>query len=109
MSELVYRRTVPVMGTLVTIDVVGGNTGDGVGRGASQRSIPLEAAVERAFGWFQQIEECCTRFDPQSELVRLSAQVGFAVPVSAVLYEAVQFALAVADESGGAFDPTVGA
>jgi thiamine biosynthesis lipoprotein len=28
--------------------------------------------------------------------------------VSTILYEAVQFALAVAEESGGAFDPTVG-
>ena len=34
--------------------------------------------------------------------------VGVAVPASAILYEAVQFALAVAEESGGAFDPTVG-
>ena len=109
MSKLVYRRTVPVMGTLVTIDVVGDVAGDGADRGASQGSTPLEAAVERAFGWFQQIEECCTRFDPQSELVRLSAQVGIAFPVSAIFYEAVQFALAVAEESGGAFDPTVGA
>ena len=40
--------------------------------------------------------------------MQLTAQVGIAVPVSAILYEAVQFALAVAEESGGAFDPTVG-
>jgi thiamine biosynthesis lipoprotein len=30
------------------------------------------------------------------------------VPASAILYEAVQFALKVAEESGGAFDPTIG-
>jgi FAD:protein FMN transferase len=101
MTEPVYRRTVPVMGTFVTIDVVG----DLAELGAAQ----LEEAVESAFGWFQQVEECCSRFDPQSELARLSAQVGVAVPTSAILYEAVQFALAVAEESGGAFDPTVGA
>ncbi len=101
MTEPVYRRTVPVMGTFVTIDVVG----DLAELGAAQ----LEEAVERAFGWFQQVEECCSRFDPQSELARLAAQVGAAVPASAILYEAVQFALAVAEESGGAFDPTVGA
>jgi len=121
MSQPVYRRTVPVMGTLVTIDVVSDvardvagdagadAAGDAVNRGAGQGSAPLEAAVQRAFGWFQQIEERCTRFDPQSELVRLSAHVGVAVPASAILYHAVQFALAVAEESGGAFDPTVGA
>lgn len=109
MSGPVYRRAVAVMGTLVTIDVVGGVVGDGVDRGTEQSSAQLEAAVERAFGWFQQIEARCTRFDPQSELARLSAHVGVAVPASAILYEAVQFALAVAEETGGAFDPTVGA
>ena len=65
MNETVYRRTEPLMGTLVTIDVVGAL--------ATAASAQLEEAVERAFGWFQQIEECCTRFDPQSELARLSA------------------------------------
>jgi thiamine biosynthesis lipoprotein len=34
--------------------------------------------------------------------------VGVRVPVSTILFEAVQFALAVAEESDGAFDPTVG-
>jgi FAD:protein FMN transferase len=100
MSETVYRRTIPVMGTLVTIDVVD--------RSAPKAPVQLAAAVERAFAWFYQIEECCTRFDPQSELVRLTAHVGVTVPVSAILYQAVRFALAVAEESGGAFDPTVG-
>ncbi len=104
MNETVYRRTVPLMGTLVTIDVVGGAAGH-----RAHASNQLEEAVERAFGWFQQVEECCTRFDPQSELARLSAHVGVAVRASPILYEAVQFALAVAEESGGAFDPTVGA
>jgi thiamine biosynthesis lipoprotein len=100
MSDSVYRRTVPLMGTLVTIDVVDPCEPQG--------SAQLEAAVERAFGWFQQVEESCSRFDPQSELVRLSAHVGVAVPASAILYQAVQFALAVAEETGGAFDPAVG-
>ena len=31
------------------------------------------------------------------------------VPVSALLFETVQFALGVADASGGAFDPVIGA
>jgi thiamine biosynthesis lipoprotein len=61
-----------------------------------------------AVAWFHWINECCTRFDPQSELSRLSASIGKTVPVSAMLYEAIGFALSVAEESGGAFDPTVG-
>ncbi len=83
------------MGTVVTIQVV--RDGEGV-----------EEAVERAFDWFQEVEERCTRFRPDSELVKLGSQVGRAVAPSPLLFEALQFALLVAEESGGAFDPTVG-
>jgi thiamine biosynthesis lipoprotein len=40
--------------------------------------------------------------------MRLAGRVGVPTPVSAILYEAIAFALAVARASGGAFDPTVG-
>jgi thiamine biosynthesis lipoprotein len=96
-----YLRSVALMGTVVTVHVVG-NLQD------QQQAVHREAIVERAFDWFRQIEQCCTRFDAQSELMQLTTQVGVPVPVSAILYEAVQFAMAVAEESGGAFDPTVG-
>ena len=86
-------RTEPVMGTLVTIHVVG-------------ECDP--SALDRAFGWFYEIEARCTRFDPGSELLRLCARVGETVVVSSILFEAIRFAKLVADESGGAFDPTVG-
>jgi thiamine biosynthesis lipoprotein len=84
------------MGSLVTIHVVGAGTDD------------AESAIERAFGWFHEIENRCTRFSPRSELMQLTAQAGVAVPASAILFEAVQFALTLAEESAGAFDPTVG-
>jgi thiamine biosynthesis lipoprotein len=95
-------RFVAVMGTIVTVHAVDDSSRDSAG--------DEEAAgrVERALEWFQRVEACCTRFDPASELMRLSTQIGAAVPVSAMLYEVVQFALAVAGETGGAFDPTVG-
>jgi thiamine biosynthesis lipoprotein len=97
----VYIRTVMLMSTWVTIQVVG--------HGADQQqAIDRRERVERAFGWFRRVEECCTRFDPQSELMQLSTHVGVAVPVSELLYEAVQFAVAVAEASEGAFDPTIG-
>lgn len=101
MSDDVYLRTVALMGTFVTIEVVG-HSAD------SQEKILREQAAERAFAWFYRIEECCTRFEAQSEVMQLSAQVGIPVSVSTLLYEVVQFALAVAEESNGAFDPTVG-
>jgi thiamine biosynthesis lipoprotein len=97
----VFVRTDVLMGTLVTIQVVG--------RGVGQPpAANREHAVTRAFEWFRNVEACCSRFDPKSELSQLSARIGVPVPASAMLYEAVAFALAVAKESGGAFDPTVG-
>jgi len=83
------------MDTIVTIHVV--RPGDGAGD-----------AIDRAFGWFRQIEACCTRFDPQSELMQLTAHAGSPVQASAILFEAVRMALLVAEETGGAFDPTAG-
>jgi thiamine biosynthesis lipoprotein len=68
----------------------------------------VESALERAFVWFHEIEAICTRFQAGSELMQLTARAGQAVAASAILFEAVRFALLVAEESGGAFDPTVG-
>jgi len=65
-------------------------------------------AFDRAFGWFREVESRCSRFDPDSEMMRLCARPGEAVEVSALLFEAVGFARLVAEESGGAFDPTQG-
>ena len=84
-------RTEVAMGTLVTIHVV---------RAGSEASA--DAAIDRAFGWFHEIEERCTRFNERSELMQLTAQAGAAAPASAILYEAVRFALMVAEVSGGA-------
>lgn len=97
-------RTVALMGTFVTIHVVG----HAVGHQGEKETAERERAVDAALDWFRRVEECCTRFDVRSEVMQLATRVGVPVPVSAILYEAVQFALAVAEESGGAFDPTVG-
>jgi thiamine biosynthesis lipoprotein len=89
------------MGTVVTIEVVGhGNT--------DVQRAERTHAVTRAMGWFRHVEECCSRFDPRSELRRLSEQVGVPVIVSTTTFEALKFALALAGETDGAFDPTVG-
>jgi thiamine biosynthesis lipoprotein len=97
----VYRRTCVFMGTFVTIEVAGERAGE-------QYAADTQDLVERGFEWFRQIEERCSRFDERSELMQLTAQAGVPVPVSEILYEAVRFAVAVAEETGGAFDPTVG-
>jgi len=87
------------MGTIVTIQVV-----------ADDRDGDAEIAgqIERAFDWIRQVEATCTRFDPGSEAMQLATQAGTPVEVSDILFEAVQFAVAVAEATDGAFDPTVG-
>lgn len=86
-------RTIVAMATFVTIDAAPGH----------------DAAVDRALGWFDELEARCSRFDPNSEIVGLTHRVGIAVPVSPPVFEAVRFALAVAEDTDGAFDPTIGA
>jgi thiamine biosynthesis lipoprotein len=86
-------RTEAVMGTLVTIHIV---------------PAGAEAAMERAFEWFHEIEARCTRFQEESELRQLSRHPGVPLPASAILFEVVRFAVLVAEETDGAFDPTVG-
>jgi thiamine biosynthesis lipoprotein len=86
------RRSEILMGTCVTIEV--------------PRDDHL--AIDRAFDWFRSIEACCSRFAETSELAALARCVGEPVGVSPALFEAVRFALEVARETGGAFDPTVG-
>jgi thiamine biosynthesis lipoprotein len=93
-----YVRTAIYMDTAITIEVVG----------ASDEGQCSEH-VARAFGWFAEVERRCSRFDPTSELSRLSERAGAATPVSPLLWHVLEFALAVAGETGGAFDPTVGA
>lgn len=67
------------------------------------------AAVDRAFEWFRRIENACSRFEPASEVQRLASRVNEAVAVSDILFEMIRFSIALAEETGGAFDPTLGA
>jgi thiamine biosynthesis lipoprotein len=87
-------RAEALMGTVVTIDAAVGER---------------DAAIDRAFDWFRLVEATCTRFDPRSELCQLTMRAGAAVPVSRLLFEAIRFAIGVAEASEGAFDPTIGA
>jgi thiamine biosynthesis lipoprotein len=69
----------------------------------------VERDVQRALAWFETVERVCTRFDPNSEVMQLLDRVGEPVTVSTLLFEAVAFALDLADQTSGAFDPTIGA
>jgi thiamine biosynthesis lipoprotein len=82
-------RAEAVMGTVVSIEV----------------DAP-EPVVDQAFQWFRQVEARCSRFDTSSELRQLKP--GQPAASSPILFEAVRFALLVAEETNGAFDPTIG-
>jgi thiamine biosynthesis lipoprotein len=69
----------------------------------------IETSVQRALAWFDTVERICTRFDRTSEVMQLLDQVGRPVRVSTLLFEVVAFAIDLAEQTGGAFDPTIGA
>jgi FAD:protein FMN transferase len=73
---------------------------DADGLSAAQRAVVAELAA---------IDAACSRFRPDSELMRLNASAGAPFAVSALLGEAIDVALAAARRTSGAVDPTVGA
>ncbi|KIL38957.1 thiamine biosynthesis protein ApbE [Gordoniibacillus kamchatkensis] len=86
------------MDTVVDIQVVAS------GKSADR----AEAQIDRAFAAFRQVEQACSRFSPDSELMMACRQFGTPVPVSPFLFEPLKFALEVAKWTDGVFDPTVG-
>jgi FAD:protein FMN transferase len=94
----VHAVTSVSMDTLVTAQVV-----------SDQPRGLVEPAVQRALAWFSTVERICTRFDPTSEVMQLVESVGKPVRVSTLLLEVASFALGLAEQTDGAFDPTVGA
>src|SRR3981081_1699973 len=69
----------------------------------------VEPAIQRALAWFDAVERVCTRFDPTSEGMQPLRRVGRRGQVSPLLFEAVAFAMDLAEQTDGAFDPAIGA
>jgi FAD:protein FMN transferase len=69
----------------------------------------IEPMVQRALTWFESVERICSRFDPNSEVMQLVRRAGRRVRVSTLLFEVAAFAMNLAEQTDGAFDPTVGA
>ncbi len=67
---------------------------------ASRRALKAELAA---------VDVACSRFRPDSELSRVNAARGVAVPVSALFGAFLSSALSAAAATDGAVDPTVGA
>ncbi|MBX0328959.1 FAD:protein FMN transferase, partial [Oscillochloris sp. ZM17-4] len=65
------------------------------------------AALRQVPGWFEEWEQCLSRFRPSSELSRLNADAGYWLPLSDTLWSVLSAALAAARESGGVISPTL--
>jgi thiamine biosynthesis lipoprotein len=74
-----------------------------------QPHAAIERAVQHALEWFDTVERICTRFDTRSEVMQLVDRAGQPTPVSTLLFQVVSFALQLAEQTEGAFDPTIGA
>jgi thiamine biosynthesis lipoprotein len=92
-----YRRTVPVMGTIADIGVV--HTDEAAARTAIGAAIDALNATENAMTWF--------RLD--SEIGRANAHAARdGVPVSRETAVVIAQSLRWAEATGGAFDPAIG-
>jgi thiamine biosynthesis lipoprotein len=68
-----------------------------------------DAAVDRLAGELRAIDEACSRFREDSELRTVERTGGgLPVPVSPLLFEALEVAVSVAVLTGGIVDPTIG-
>ncbi|WP_233566582.1 FAD:protein FMN transferase [Cohnella endophytica] len=68
----------------------------------------VEASIDRAFAAFRKVEDACSRFSQDSELMIACRRIAAPVPVSSYLFEPLRFALEIAEWTNGVFDPTVG-
>ena len=64
--------------------------------------------MDRAFEAFRNVEQACSRFSPDSELMTACREVEKPVQISPFLFEPLKFALEMAKLTDGVFDPTIG-
>ena len=76
---------------------------------ATSDAALLDRAVAVAGSVLTTIDRTCSRFRRDSDLSRVNARAGHAVPVDPVLVAAVRVAIAAAHESDGLVDPCLGA
>jgi thiamine biosynthesis lipoprotein len=93
----IMKKTKLFMDTVVDIQVVTWKSKD-----------EAEAAIDRAFEAFRKVEQACSRFSPDSELMEACRQIKTPVQISPFLFQPLKFALEVAKWTNGIFDPAVG-
>ncbi|MBI5639277.1 MAG: FAD:protein FMN transferase [Nitrospirae bacterium] len=93
----VYRTTKPLMDTMVTITVV------------SDSKERAEKATADAFSAMERLGDLVSFFSENSELALINRNAGIRkVKVSSETLDVIEKAVSVSENSGGAFDPTIG-
>jgi thiamine biosynthesis lipoprotein len=93
----IYRKTKPLMDTLVTVTVV------------ADSDKKADTAIEKAFSVIERFGDTIDFFKETSELSAINRNAGIRpVRVSPLTLDVIKEALFVARKSGGAFDPTIG-
>jgi thiamine biosynthesis lipoprotein len=97
-ASVVVEVTIAAMDTVFTLQLGGDE--------ASSESLTRRG--REALELVRDVERTCSRFDARSELAALSSRYDTPTVVSPLLFELLSLAVALAEASDGAFDPTVG-
>ncbi len=96
-KDQIYRKTMILMDTLITINVV------------SDSSDKASKAMDRAFDEIGKLDKLLNFFSSSSELSMINRNAGIsAVKVSPETLEVIEDAIFVSEKTGGAFDSTIG-
>ncbi len=95
--EKVYRKTMILMDTLVTINVV------------ADSAEKADKAMNSAFDEIGKLDRLLNFFSSTSELATINRNAGLSpVKVSSETLEIIEDAVYASEQTGGAFDPTIG-
>jgi len=96
-KETVFKKTMPLLDTIVSITVV------------ADSKEAAEQAIEKAFAEISRFGDLINFYSDKSELAEINRNAGaHAVKVSPETLDIIEKAVFTADKSGGAFDPTLG-
>jgi len=96
-EETVFKKTMPLMDTIVSITVV-----------ADSKDM-AEKAIEKTFAEITRFGDLINFYSDTSELAGINRNAGIhSVKVSPETLDVIEKAVFAAEKSGGAFDPTIG-
>jgi len=96
-KDSVYKKTMPLMDTIVSITVV------------AESSDTAEKAIEITFAQIGRFGDLINFYSDNSELAEINRNAGVhSVKVSPQTLDVIGKAVSAAEKSGGAFDPTIG-